>query len=558
MYNQHFGIAEKPFTMAPDPRFLYMSDGHREAFAHLLYGIKAEEGGFVLLTGEVGTGKTTVCRCLLEQLPEQTNVAVILNPKVTALELLASICDEFRISYPPANRSIKVFVDLINAFLLEAHGLGQKNVLIIDEAQNLDADVLEQIRLLTNLETNERKLLQIILLGQPELLEILARPEMRQLAQRVTARYHLRPLTQEEVALYVRHRLAVAGLQNLVFPDPCLAFLYQQSKGIPRLINVLCDRALLGAYVQGKSSVDHATLKRAAREVLWARKKSGRPSRRTSLLFGASITVLALIAVALLLQRNQPAVPGTATGAATVVQATASEPVPVTTAATTPKPLDATENPPPTAAAALDWPAETPRSASWDLAVRALFAQWRQTYNPAASDACRQAEKMGLRCLRQEGGLESLLSFNQPAVLRLVNKNNEAFYATITAVDGQTATLSMAGESKTVALADLALRWSGEFTLLWKMPPGYEDSIRPGRVGPEVQWLDQQLASIFKRSASSDNTLQYGDQLVQEIKQFQFSEGLIPDGVAGVKTLIRINTAAGNNEAPGLTARKSK
>ena len=224
-------------------------------------------GGFVLLTGEVGAGKTTVCRCLLEQIPESCDVAYIFNPKLTVEELLSTICAEFGITCPPGNTSVKVYIDCINAYLLDAHARGRHTVLIIDEAQNLSADVLEQLRLLTNLETNQRKLLQIILLGQPELAAMLARPELRQLAQRIIARYHLGPLGKQEVAAYVQHRLGVSGAQRQLFPLALMGPLYRLSGGIPRIINVLCDRALLGTYAQSKEKVDRATLKQAAREV---------------------------------------------------------------------------------------------------------------------------------------------------------------------------------------------------------------------------------------------------------------------------------------------------
>jgi general secretion pathway protein A len=228
MYSEYFGFKETPFSIAPDPRYLYLSERHREALAHLLYGINGN-GGFVLLTGEVGTGKTTICRCLLEQIPENSDIALIINPKLSVEELLATICDEFSIRYPEHNTSIKVFVDLINKYLLDALSNGHNTVLIIDEAQNLGADVLEQLRLLTNLETSQRKLLQVILLGQPELKEKLSQPELRQLAQRITARYHLGPLSKKEVAAYVSHRLAVAGVQRQLFPSSTIKGPCQQS-----------------------------------------------------------------------------------------------------------------------------------------------------------------------------------------------------------------------------------------------------------------------------------------------------------------------------------------
>ncbi|MCK5912743.1 MAG: AAA family ATPase [Desulfuromusa sp.] len=266
MYKDYFGLKEEPFSIAPDPQFLYMSARHREALAHLIYGMKVDSG-FVLLTGEVGTGKTTVCRCLLGQIPENSEVAFILNPKLSVIELLATICDELGISYPDNNPSGKIFIDLINTYLLDAHSQGKKTVLIIDEAQNLSVDVLEQIRLLTNLETDKRKLLQVIMLGQPELNRMLECRELRQLAQRVTARYHLEPLSKNDIEGYLRHRLAVAGVERPLFPIKTVDKLYSLTGGVPRIINMLCDRALLGAYVKGENIVNPALLVEAANEV---------------------------------------------------------------------------------------------------------------------------------------------------------------------------------------------------------------------------------------------------------------------------------------------------
>ena len=270
MYTNHFGLKHEPFSIAPDPHYLFMSERHREALAHLLYGVRGG-GGFVLLTGEIGAGKTTVCRCFLEQVPSRCNVAYIFNPRQSAEELLDSICDEFRIPRtPPAGRlpTARDHVAALNEFLLRTHGVGQNNVLIIDEAQNLSAEVLEQLRLLTNLETNERKLLQIILIGQPELRDMLARPELEQLAQRVIARYHLEALTPPETAQYIHHRLAVSGLNGaLPFDAPSLQRIHALTRGVPRRINLLCDRALLGAYASGRPAVSVDIVDKAAAEV---------------------------------------------------------------------------------------------------------------------------------------------------------------------------------------------------------------------------------------------------------------------------------------------------
>jgi general secretion pathway protein A len=270
MYKKFFGLKHEPFSIAPDPHYLFMSERHREALAHLLYGVRGG-GGFVLLTGEIGAGKTTVCRCFLEQVPRRCNVAYIFNPRQTAEELLLSICEEFRLARevePGRMLTARDHVAALNEFLLRTHGVGQNNVLIIDEAQSLSAEVLEQLRLLTNLETNERKLLQIILIGQPELRDMLARPELEQLAQRVIARYHLDALTPQETAQYIHHRLSVSGLKGaLPFDEAAMQRIHALSRGVPRRINLLCDRALLGAYASGKPQVDLAILDKAAAEV---------------------------------------------------------------------------------------------------------------------------------------------------------------------------------------------------------------------------------------------------------------------------------------------------
>ncbi|EHR70616.1 type II secretory pathway, component ExeA (predicted ATPase) [Burkholderiales bacterium JOSHI_001] len=277
MYAQHFGLKREPFSIAPDPRYLFMSARHREALAHLLYGLRGG-GGFVLLTGEIGAGKTTIARAVLEQVPPHCNVAYIFNPKLTVLELLQTVCAEFHIALPEGTAGSKHCTDALNRYLLDTHAQGQTNVLIIDEAQNLDSDVLEQLRLLTNLETAERKLLQIVLIGQPELRQMLARPELEQLAQRVIARYHLQALSEAETRQYVDHRLGVAGAHGpRPFTRGALKRIHQLSRGVPRRINLLCDRALLGAYGGGRSEVDADLVEQAAREVFDSLASAPRP-----------------------------------------------------------------------------------------------------------------------------------------------------------------------------------------------------------------------------------------------------------------------------------------
>jgi general secretion pathway protein A len=269
MYLSHYGLAEAPFAITPDPRFVFLSERHRDALAHLLYGIgQGGSGGFVQLTGEVGTGKTTLCRLVLEQLPDNVRVALVLNPKQTPLELLETVCEELHVAAPGRRRSLKTQIDALNQYLLGAYAQDLRVVLIIDEAQELSRELLEQVRLLTNLETSTQKLLQVVLLGQPELRETLARPALRQLSQRITARYHLTPLQLAETAAYLRHRITVAGASMFPFEEAAVKRLHALSGGVPRLLNVLGERALLAGYVHGRNRIDVGLVDAAAREVL--------------------------------------------------------------------------------------------------------------------------------------------------------------------------------------------------------------------------------------------------------------------------------------------------
>jgi general secretion pathway protein A len=521
MYLSYFGLTEAPFSIAPAPRYLYMSQRHQEALAHLLYGVYGD-GGFVLLTGEVGTGKTTVCRCLLEQIPESCDVAYIFNPKLTVEELLSTICVEFGIACPPGNTSIKVFVDCINAHLLDAHAKGRHAVLIIDEAQNLSPDVLEQMRLLTNLETSERKLLQIILLGQPELGAMLERPELRQLAQRIVARYHLGPLTKAEVSAYVRHRLDVAGTQKPLIPASLMGRLHRLSGGVPRILNVLCDRALLGAFVQGKERVDRKTLAQAAREVLYQP-----ATRRRNLRWALVAGLLALVggAFALAAWYGLDSSSSGTTAPSPPQSRTATGPASATKADTALPPT-------------LEWPADQPIAQSESLAYAALFRVWGADYR--TSDPCRQAEGLGLRCRAARGGLEELRRLNRPAVLRLRDASGREFHAALIKLGPDSATFLLGTQTRTVALGALATQWFGHYSLLWRIPQAVQGTIRPGDRGPAVVWLSRQLAQLEGGTPDANPDPVFDETRMRQIKQFQLAQGLIPDGTVGQQTLIRL------------------
>jgi len=552
MYNSYFGLTEAPFSIAPDPRFLYMSDQHREALAHLLFGVSSN-GGFVLLTGEVGTGKTTVTRCLLEQLPEQTEVALILNPKYTVKELLSAICDDLGIDYSPTSE-MKEYVDALNEHLLQNHRSGRDTVLIIDEAQNLSTDVLETIRLLTNLETNTEKLLRIIFVGQPELLTLLARPELRQLNQRITARYHLRALREDELASYVSHRLSIVGGAYQLFPRATLKRLYRVTQGIPRLINIVCDRALLGAYVQRENQVHRETLDNAVTEVFGETLRPPGSERRLSgWIMALAVVVLVAVGAALTPQQlrsllPQPGAPQTA--AAVPAELAAELPAPEVPDAVEPQPETVTavsqeqEEPELSNPATWAWQDDGRAAATQVLAYQDLFRLWGVSYDPRENPGvCSFAESQGLRCLLSSSDLEDLVRLNRPAVLSLFNPQGQTYHATLVSMQGDLAQVKLAGRDHWVRIADLQLWLDAQNTVLWRKPDAYIGALLPGGTGPMIAWLDQQLAAIQGRAPLEQLPETYDETLARQVRSFQASKGLLADGVVGPLTVITINTA---------------
>jgi len=504
MYIEHFKLSEAPFSIAPNPRFLFMSGHHREALAHLLYGMN-HDGGFVLLTGEVGTGKTTLSRHLLDQIRDHTNIAFIINPKLSVIELLAAICDELGIEYPTCAATNKELVDRINHYLLDAHANGCKTVLIIDEAQNLSSEVLEQLRLLTNLETHETKLLQIILLGQPELQSMLSSPELRQLSQRITARYHLAPLSIHEMRAYIEHRLAVTGCHDPIFTNPAMKKLFRLSQGIPRLINLICDRAMLGAYAQNTHRITSRIMSRAAREVMGKETQCMTGNRWPKRLLWATIIIFLIAGLPLagvLVQRNQP----------------------------------------------LAWPDDKPLPQSKHIAFRNLFHLWNvDATNEDMQQPCAFAMRHGLACLRHYGSLEDLRSMDRPALVRLRNNHGISFFALLAGINGNSVKLMIGDHPRTIPLLQFQQHWFEDFTMLWRVPDGYAGSIHPEENGRDAQWLARNLATL-EGDAEQTNA---PASLERRIKRFQRESGLPADGVAGPQTLIRLNSALGRT-APRL------
>lgn len=579
MYNDYFGFKEAPFSIAPDPHYLYMTAQHRDALAHLVYGINSE-GGCILLTGEVGTGKTTICRCLLEQIPEQSNVALVLNPKVSEIELLETICDELHISYPQSDdpafkNSVKTYTDRIYEFLINSNRNNEKTVLIIDEAQNLDSKVLEQLRLLTNLETDQRKLLQIIILGQPELLDILARTEMRQLAQRITARFHLQPLTKYEVKAYVSHRLAVAGQNIQLFPEASIKLLYKLSHGVPRLINIICDRSLLGCYVENQYTVQPFILKKAAKEVFGELKNIDNKSKikigLSSALAISSLILLfsGLLGAGIMFYINQKSDDDKSDIAKTASITNQAEATDVQNTDSVPAlPAEDVENkeiPSSSILTNATSPDQTSKQTSYDsiddildnvsgnkiTAYEQLFDVWDQQYNKNTNNtACKQAESFSLSCLHKQGNLNSLKTHNRPAVLKLINDQGNFRYVTITSIDNDLATVYADKTAYTFKLSDLDQHWYGQFILLWKKPEAYTSPIMPGDRGQIISWLNARLADA---DTPSENTFSiYNKTMIEKVKKFQARHGLTADGIVGPLTIIYFNAQAGAN-IPTLT-----
>lgn len=541
MYTSYFGLNEKPFSITPNPRYLYMSERHTEALAHLIYGIK-DSGGFIQLTGEVGTGKTTLIRGLLQRLPDNADVALILNPQLSATEFLAAILEELGIELPADKSSLKALTDALNVFLLDNYSKGRRTILIVDEAQNFAVDVLEQIRLLTNLETAKHKLLQITLIGQPELRTMLARNDLRQLAQRITARYHLEPLGQDDTEVYVQHRLKVAGATRPIFSKAACRELFRLSGGVPRIINVIADRALLGAFTSEAALITPALVRRAAAEV-YGEDPDFEPAWKVALRVAAVAGVAALFigaAVFTAMRLLDPAgttrvaeLPAPAAGGnspAAAAGATGTAAMPAGTVA-----ID-------DFAALLAEQAEFTNTAS---AFAGLFALWNVTYTPGPQTACDQAQAYQLSCFYRQGSISQIALLNRPAILTVQDAIGAKHQVLLTSLGAGDAVVSIGDRSYRVQLADLSQYWFGEYLLLWRPQISTEKTFSAGMTDPDVAWLRDSLATIQGRPIEpidARGANYFDTELEARVRDYQIDRRLTVDGTVGQQTQIVMNS----------------
>ncbi len=539
MYHNYFGLKEQAFSIAVNPRYLYMSQQHKEALAHLLYGVK--EGGFVMLSGEVGTGKTTIIRCLLEQLPENTEIAIVLNPMSNIKELLCTICDELGIAYNRENPQTKNLTDTLQQRLLDNHKQGKNTILLIDEAQLLSAEVLEQIRLLTNLETSTKKLLQIVLVGQPELNELLAQPRLRQLSQRITARFHLTPLTLDETERYINHRLSVAGMpkDKNPFTPRIIKQIYRFTGGIPRMINVLCERTLIGAYGHNKSQIDNKIFNMARKEVEGHRQSQiNAPSQQAPYILYGTLSASALIGLGIIYF---------------MLQLIFGQSHPNDNITYAPRngdnsaPRSSSLSPSNPTAPSLGGNRSMPSFEIPDkIKAQAILFEYLKFEISPDTHPCWQINTQGHHCGETKFETwKGVKSLNRPIVLTLINPNKFNSHAVLIGIQDKHA-LMIDGErkQKIITLDKLGPLWTGEVFYAWKKPKDFSEPLVYGDKGETVIEVAAQFA-LLDAQTSPLTKKRFNIALRDRVKLFQREHNLKDDGILGERTLMKLNESLG-------------
>ena len=576
MYVDYFGLDENPFTISPNPKYLYMSTRHQEALAHLLFGVQ-EGGGFVQLTGEVGTGKTTLTRALLEQLPENVDPALIFNPKLTALEFLAAICDELRIDYVAEQSSVKSLVDALNSFLLTAHSKGRRVVLIVDEAQNFHPEVLEQIRLLTNLETTQQKLLQIILVGQPELRDLLARKELRQLAQRITARYHLVPMTYDETKGYIKHRLKVAGARHELFSSQAMRKLWKLSSGVPRLVNILADRCLLAAYASEQQRVNRKMVKQAYNE-LNAVDEGYRVRSFSPLIFPMVLVVILFGAgIGYQLSGNysffderaifadlfsepravsiKPKLETEVAAETALKTVVLDKPSEEELAVVVVKPI--TEKEVLTYDDFLQFLQEDERSYDLTKAFEKIFSLWRLDFSKLdGMTGCEKAMSVYKRCYWGDSNWQEFVKLNHPAIIWLPSAKDKQkkHYFVVNAIRDDVVHLSVAARDLKLQMSEFEKLWPKRYLTIWQPPSVEFEILRPGDKGKLILSLRRNIDSALGLTSQPSGQAEvYDVSLRKRVETFQSQQGLKADGLVGELTMLHLNSHLMGKYIPLLT-----
>jgi general secretion pathway protein A len=552
IYQQYFALNCEPFSIVPDPGFLYPSSQHRQAVAHLKYGLD-REGGFVLLTGEVGTGKTTLTRTLLKRLPAHVRVAYVLNSTLEVTDVLASICQELSIELPQTTETSlsKNCIDALNSDLIAAHAEGKKTLVVIEEAQNLSPEVLEILRLLSNLETATHKLLHILLVGQPELLETLAQKDQRQLNQRVVARFHLLPLEKSDVANYVNHRLHHAGANRAIFENAAMGALFKLTKGVPRLINLICHHALLAAYATGAKTVSAKLVKNAATEIF----DTQLPQKKSSGKWLVTLFVVGIFAVLMAERYDSDRVKiefeaievGDEIDPQPVQQVEAlfeiveedeiliqpSQQVGLTSIESELLTIEAENKDQPIPQTPIVNNPFSELFASWSLEVEPLFSE-EEVFALAASNNLG-AEKL------INSDVDVLVAVDRPGIAWLVEDNGRLKSYLLSELDAESVLLKAGDTSRRETLQWFIERWNGAFLFLWYSPPDIQ-SLRLGDQDPvALQWLQSQLKLIDSDYLPLITGGNYTEAIRDKVLDFQTQQGIRADGVVGRQTIMQLN-----------------